>query len=157
MEKVLGYVQLGVEAGANLVIGGKRATGPGLANGFFVEPAVFDGCTDEMQIVREEIFGPVMAVLTFDTEDEVVARANDTHYGLAAGLFTRDLARAHRVAAALEAGNVWINTYNITPPEVPFGGYKQSGIGRENSVAVVDHYTQRKTVYVGSEGLESPY
>ncbi|HSF84346.1 MAG TPA: betaine-aldehyde dehydrogenase [Acidimicrobiia bacterium] len=157
MEKVLGYVQLGVESGANLVIGGRRAAGDGLDDGFFVEPAVFDGCTDDMRIVQEEIFGPVMAVLTFDTEDEVVTRANDTHYGLAAGLFTKDLARAHRVAAALEAGNVWINTYNITPPEVPFGGYKQSGIGRENSAAVVDHYTQRKTVYVGMEGIESPY
>ncbi len=157
MEKVLDYVALGVEAGAQLVVGGKRATGAGLENGFFVEPAVFDGCTDEMQIVQEEIFGPVMAVLTFDTEAEVVRRANDTHYGLAAGLFTKDLTRAHRVAAALEAGNVWINTYNLTPPEVPFGGYKQSGIGRENSLAVVDHYTQRKTVYVGMEGIESPY
>ena len=94
-----------------------------------------------MTIVREEIFGPVMSVLTFDGEDEVVRRANDTQFGLSAGVFTRDIQRAHRVVAALEAGTCWINTYNITPIEMPFGGYKQSGIGRENSLAAIEHYT----------------
>ncbi len=157
MTKVLGYVESGVESGASLVTGGKRVSRDGLDAGYFVEPAIFDGCADDMQIVREEIFGPVMTILTFDTEDEVVARANDTEYGLAAGVFTRDVQRAHRVVAAIEAGTIWINTYNLTPVEIPFGGYKQSGIGRENSLAAIDHYTQRKTVYVEMGGVESPY
>ena len=110
-----------------------------------------------MAIVREEIFGPVMAVLPFATEDEAIARANGTDYGLAAGLFTRDLARGHRVAAALEAGIVWVNTYNLTPVEVPFGGVKQSGIGRENGLVALEHFTQRKTVYVETGGVDAPY
>ena len=118
---------------------------------------MFTGCTDDMTIVREEIFGPVMSVLTFDDEDEVVRRANDTEFGLSAGVFTRDIQRAHRVVAALEAGTCWINTYNITPIELPFGGYKQSGIGRENSLAAIEHYTQRKSVYVEMGDVDAPY
>jgi betaine-aldehyde dehydrogenase len=110
-----------------------------------------------MSIVREEIFGPVMSVLTFDDEAEVVTRANDTEFGLAAGVFTRDIQRAHRVVAALEAGTIWINNYNITPIEVPFGGYKQSGIGRENSLAAINHYTQLKSVYVEMGDVDAPY
>ncbi len=158
MNKVLGYVEAGMAEGAQLVCGGHRATGTAvLDRGFFVEPTVFTACTDDMTIVREEIFGPVMSVLAFDAEAEVVDRANDTEFGLAAGVFTRDLARGHRVAAALEAGIVWINTFNITPIEVPFGGVKQSGIGRENSLAAIEHYTQRKTVYVETGSVESPY
>ena len=158
MNKVLGYVEAGIAAGARVVCGGHRATGTAvLDRGFFVEPTVFSACTDDMTIVREEIFGPVMSVLAFDDEAEVVARANDTEFGLAAGVFTRDLARGHRVAAALEAGIVWINSFNITPIEVPFGGVKQSGIGRENSLAAVEHYTQRKTVYVETGPTDRPY
>jgi len=155
MEKVLSYISIAKESGARLVCGGGRP--PGLESGYFVEPTVFDQCTDDMQFVREEIFGPVMAVLTFNSEDEVVARANDTVYGLAAGVFTSDLSRGHRVAAALEAGTVWINTYNLTPIEMPFGGYKQSGIGRENSLAAIEHYTQLKSVYVASGHVQAPY
>jgi betaine-aldehyde dehydrogenase len=154
MDKVLTYIGMGLDAGAKLVCGGKRAEG---LPGYFVEPTVFDGCTDDMSIVREEIFGPVMTVLTFESEDEVVDRANDTEFGLAAGVFTQNLARAHRVVAKLQAGTIWINTYNITPIEVPFGGYKQSGIGRENSLAAVEHYTQRKSVYVETGHIEAPY
>ncbi len=158
MNKVLGYIDAGIAAGARVVCGGGRATGSAvLERGFFVEPTVFTACTDDMSIVREEIFGPVMSVLTFEDEAEVVARANDTEFGLAAGVFTRELARGHRVAAALEAGIVWINTFNITPIEVPFGGVKQSGIGRENSLAALEHYTQRKTVYVEMGDVEAPY
>ncbi len=158
MQRVLGYIDAGIGAGARLVCGGRRATGTEvLDRGWFVEPTVFTGCTDDMTIVREEIFGPVMAVLPFATEPEAIARANATEYGLAAGLFTRDLARGHRVAAALEAGIVWVNTYNLTPIEVPFGGSKHSGIGRENSLAAMEHFTQRKTVYVETGGVDAPY
>ena len=110
-----------------------------------------------MSIAREEIFGPVMTVLEFDDEDEVVSRANATPYGLAAGVFTTDLARAHRVVARLEAGTCWINAYNITPIELPFGGIKLSGLGRENSRAAVEHYTQIKSVYVALEDVSAPY
>ncbi len=158
LQKVLGYIEAGIAAGANVASGGRRAVGTEvLDRGWFVEPTIFTGCTDDMVIVRDEIFGPVMSVLAFDTEEEVVARANATEYGLAAGLFSRDLARGHRVAAALEAGIVWINTYNVTPVEVPFGGVKQSGIGRENGRAALEHFTQRKTVYVETGGVESPF
>lgn len=157
MNKVLGYVAAGVAEGARLLCGGTRPADGSLASGNFVVPAVFAECTDNMSIVREEIFGPVMAVLTFDDEAEVVARANDTEFGLAAGVFTLDIQRAHRVVAALEAGTIWINNYNITPIEVPFGGYKQSGIGRENSLAAINHYTQLKSVYVEMGDVDAPY
>jgi betaine-aldehyde dehydrogenase len=157
MGKVLGYIEAGKAAGAKLVIGGGRPDDPDLAGGFFVEPTVFDACRDDMTIVQEEIFGPVMAVLTFRDEDDVIARANDTHYGLAAGVFTKDVQRAHRVVARLEAGTTWINNYNITPIEMPFGGYKQSGIGRENSIVTIEHYTQVKSVYVEMGDVDAPY
>ena len=158
LDKVLGYIAAGVAEGARLVCGGHRIDNiPALARGCFVEPTIFDECTDDMAIVREEIFGPVMAVLTFAGEDEVVARANGTEYGLAAGVFTRDMQRGHRVASRLEAGIVWINTYNITPIEMPFGGVKQSGIGRENGLAAIEHYTQLKSVYVEMGDVEAPY
>ena len=157
MDKVLSYIEAGKSAGARLVIGGGRPSDPSLAGGYFVEPTVFDACSDDMSIVQEEIFGPVMAVLTFRDEDDVIARANDTPYGLAAGVFTRDIQRAHRVVARLEAGTTWINNYNITPVEMPFGGYKQSGIGRENSLVTINHYTQVKSVYVEMGDVEAPY
>lgn len=157
MEKVLGYIARGVEEGAEVLTGGERVTAGALGKGAFVAPTVFTACTDEMAIVREEIFGPVMTVLPFDGEDEVVARANATEFGLAAGVFTRDLTCAHRVIAALEAGTCWINAYNITPIELPFGGYKQSGLGRENGRAAIEHYTRLKSVYVAMEPVDAPY
>ncbi|MFM5894080.1 MAG: betaine-aldehyde dehydrogenase [Novosphingobium sp.] len=157
MEKVLGYIALGIEQGATLLTGGQRVTKGTLAAGAFVQPTIFTGCTDEMAIVREEIFGPVMSVLDFAHEAEVIARANATELGLAAGIFTRDLTRAHRVIAALEAGTCWINTYNITPIELPFGGNKQSGLGRENGKAAIDYFTQLKSVYVAMEPIDAPY
>ena len=154
MDKVLGYIALGQQQGARLLTGGKRDT---TSAGNFVEPTIFVDCHDDMAIVRDEIFGPVMAVLDFEDESEVVARANATDFGLAAGIFTRDLARAHRVIARLDAGTCWINTYNITPIELPFGGNKQSGLGRENGHAAIEHYTQLKSVYVAMEPIDAPY
>lgn len=157
MEKVLSYIAKGKAEGAKVLAGGGRVGKGALGRGYFVAPTVFDGCADAMSIVREEIFGPVMTVLSFTEEDEVVARANDTEFGLAAGVFTRDLARGHRVIGQLQAGTCWINHYNITPIELPFGGFKQSGLGRENGKAAIEHYTQLKSVYVNLGHVEAPY
>jgi betaine-aldehyde dehydrogenase len=157
MQKVLTYIERGKAEGARLLCGGEAVTQGALAKGNFVSPAIFDHCTDNMVIVREEIFGPVMCVLEFDDEDEVVTRANDTDFGLSAAVFTNDLTRAHRVIAQLQAGTCWINQYNVTPIELPFGGYKQSGIGRENGHAAIDHYSQLKSVYVALGDIDAPY
>ncbi|MCC1480267.1 betaine-aldehyde dehydrogenase [Roseibaca sp. Y0-43] len=150
-ERVLGYIARGVAEGARLVCGGKSPSG------CFVEPTVFTDVTDDMTIAREEIFGPVMSVLAFDDEDEVITRANATDYGLAAGVFTRDLTRAHRIVGRLQAGTCWINAYNLTPVEMPFGGVKSSGVGRENGHAALEHYTRVKSVYVGMGDVDAPY
>jgi len=157
MDKVLGLIARGRAQGARLLAGGARVTTGDLAAGFFVAPTVFDDCHDDMDIVRHEIFGPVLSVLEFEDEEEVVARANATEFGLAAGVFTNDLTRAHRVIAQLQAGTCWINHYNVTPIELPFGGVKMSGLGRENGRAAVEHYTQLKSVYVAMSDIESPY
>lgn len=157
MDRVLSYITLGQNEGARLIHGGGRPQISGCENGFFIEPAIFTDVTDIMRIAREEIFGPVMCILDFADEEEVIARANATEFGLAAGLFTKDLARAHRVAAALEAGTCWINSYNLTPVEAPFGGVKRSGIGRENSMAAIEHYSQLKSVYAAMGPVECPY
>ena len=155
--RVLDYIQQGCAAGANLLIGGTVPTDPQLAAGAYVLPTIFDNCNDEMSIVREEIFGPVMTLLTFDEEEEVIARANDTTYGLAAGLFSRDINRAHRVAARLQAGMCWINSYGVYNMHMPAGGFKQSGIGSENGLETLHQYTQTKTVYVEMGDVDSPY
>ncbi len=147
-DKVMGYIASGVAEGATLAMGGQRVEVAGLPGGNFVAPTIFTDCRDDMRIVREEIFGPVLAMLVFDDEAEAVKRANATRFGLSAGVFTRDLARGHRVAAALKVGLCWINNYNVTPIEMPFGGAGESGIGHENSMVALDHYTQLKTVYV---------
>lgn len=157
LEKVLGYLEIGKIEGAHLLAGGGRAEGPAFAKGAYVEPTVFTDCTDDMAIVREEIFGPVMAILSFENEEEVIRRANDTHFGLAAGVFTEGLRRAHRVVQQLEAGICWINSYNLSPVEMPVGGYKQSGVGRENGLATLNHYTQVKSVYVELGDVESSF
>jgi betaine-aldehyde dehydrogenase len=148
MERVLEYIALGRAEGARLLAGGARATGGALAQGAYVQPTVFTDCRDDMAIVREEIFGPVMAILGFDTEDEAIARANDTEYGLAAGVMTDNLARAHRVIHQLEAGICWINTWGESPAEMPVGGYKQSGVGRENGLMTLSQYTRVKSIQV---------
>ncbi|HMM63491.1 MAG TPA: betaine-aldehyde dehydrogenase [Mesorhizobium sp.] len=156
-DKVVDYIRIGREEGANLACGGGVPSLQGFEAGFFVEPTVFTRVTDDMRIAREEIFGPVMSVLSFESEDEAVERANATGFGLAAGVFTRDLPRAHRVISELEAGTCWINAYNLTPVEMPFGGVKQSGIGRENALAALSHYSQLKAVYVETGDVQSPY
>ena len=157
MNKVLRYVERGRSEGARLLIGGNRVMTGSLKDGYFVAPAVFDQCRDDMAIVREEIFGPVMSVLEFDDEHEVIERANATEFGLAAGVFTNDLTRGHRVIAQLQAGTCWINHYNVTPIELPFGGVKMSGLGRENGRAAIEHYTQLKSVYVAMGDVDAPY
>ncbi|MCA1441604.1 betaine-aldehyde dehydrogenase [Ensifer sp. IC4062] len=155
-DKVFSYIEKGKAEGARLVTGGGI---PNAVNteGTYIQPTVFADVTDDMTIAREEIFGPVMCVLDFDDEAEVVTRANATEFGLSAGVFTADLTRAHRVVDQLEAGTLWINTYNLCPVEIPFGGSKQSGFGRENSVAALNHYTELKTVYVGMGKVDAPY
>ncbi|MET3598174.1 betaine-aldehyde dehydrogenase [Martelella mangrovi] len=156
-QKVLSYIEAGRGEGARLVIGGGVPAGEAFARGAYIEPTVFADVTDDMTIAREEIFGPVMSVLAFETEEEVIARANGTPFGLAAGVFTQNLARGHRVAAALQAGICWINTYNLTPVEIPFGGVKQSGFGRENGRAAMEFYSQLKTVQVALGKVDSSY
>jgi betaine-aldehyde dehydrogenase len=148
MENVLGHIENGKAEGARLLCGGTRLTDGALAKGAFVAPTVFSDCTDEMSIVREEIFGPVMSILTYETEEEVIRRANDTDFGLAAGVVTRDLNRAHRVIHQLEAGICWINAWGESAAEMPVGGYKQSGVGRENGISSLNNYTRIKSVQV---------
>ena len=147
------FIISGKEEGARLICGGKRLDQPG----FWITPVIFSDVTDDMSIAREEIFGPVLSVLDFEDEAEVLLRANKTQYGLAAGVFTLNLTRAHRMVKALEAGTCYINTYNDAPVEAPFGGTKLSGIGRENSKAAINHYSQLKSVYVRMSKLEAPY
>jgi betaine-aldehyde dehydrogenase len=157
MHKVLSYIDRGRVEGARVLTGGARVTSGELAKGYFIAPTVFDNCRDDMSIVREEIFGPVMSILEFEDEQEVIERANATEFGLAAGVFTNDLTRGHRVIARLQAGTCWINQYNVTPIELPFGGVKLSGLGRENGRAALEHYTQLKSVYVAMGDIDAPY
>jgi acyl-CoA reductase-like NAD-dependent aldehyde dehydrogenase len=147
LETVMRYVESARREGATLVAGGERAD-IGTGKGYFVKPTVFADVTPEMTIAREEIFGPVLAAIEFADLDEAIARANDTPYGLAAGVWTRDIKKAHYVARRLQAGTVWINTYNVYDTAAPFGGYKQSGFGREMSAHALEHYTQVKSVWV---------
>ncbi|AXA33283.1 betaine-aldehyde dehydrogenase [Francisella adeliensis] len=154
MELVLRYIEIGKKEGAKLLTGGQRISS---LNGYFIEPTIFADCTDDMTIVKEEIFGPVMSILKFSSEDEVISRANDTKLGLAAGVFTNDIRKAHRVIHQIEAGICWINAYGASPSEMPVGGYKLSGVGRENGIEALNHYTQTKSIYVGMAKLEGPF
>lgn len=160
-QRVLSYIETGIREGAELLCGGRPPAPHHLPShnttGYFVEPAVFAHCHDAMTIVREEIFGPVISLLGFEDEEEVIARANGTDFGLAAGIFTRDLTKAHRLVPQIEAGIVWVNNYNITPVQLPFGGTKHSGMGRENGLAALHDYSIIKSVYVELSGVSSPY
>lgn len=157
LEKVMTAIQGAKVSGATLLTGGERLMENGLDKGNFVAPTIFTDCDDSMAHVRDEIFGPVMSVLRFSDEEEVIRRANNTHYGLAAGIFTQNLSRAHRVIHQLEAGICWVNTWGDSPAEMPVGGYKQSGIGRENGVETLTHYTQTKSVLIELGDFASPY
>ncbi|HZB83727.1 MAG TPA: aldehyde dehydrogenase [Rubrobacteraceae bacterium] len=152
LEKIEGYVQAGKEEGATLVCGGKRPDSDGLKHGYFIEPTIFAQVENGMKIAREEIFGPVLSVIPFKDEEELIRQTNDTDYGLAAGIWTKDIQRAHRVAHAIRAGTVWINAYRTLSFNTPFGGYKMSGLGRENGLEAVNEYTETKSVWVELSG-----
>ncbi|MGR3435885.1 MAG: aldehyde dehydrogenase family protein, partial [Shimia sp.] len=153
LEIVEGFIAKGQAEGARLVTGGRRLDRPG----FYLEPTVFADVTDDMTLATDEIFGPVLSVLRFTDEAEVIARANATPYGLSAGVFTQNLPRAHRVIAQMQAGSCFINSYNDAPVEAPFGGMKRSGIGRENSKEAINAYSQVKSVYVRMGAVEAPF
>ncbi len=157
LEKVMDYIDEAKKSGARLIAGGNRFKSDETKNGFFVEPTIFADCDDEAPFVQDEIFGPVMSVLRFDEESEVIQRANNTKFGLAAGIFTQDISRAHRIINQLEAGICWINSWGDSPAEMPVGGYKESGIGRENGPETLKSYTQIKSVFVRIDDVESPY
>ncbi|SOH95480.1 betaine-aldehyde dehydrogenase [Monaibacterium marinum] len=153
LDITLRHLETARAEGARVITGGQQLDGPG----YWITPAVLADVTDDMTVARQEVFGPVMSVLSFTGEDDVITRANDTEFGLSAGLFTQDLTRAHRVVAQLQAGTCWINQYNLTPLGMPFGGSKQSGIGRENARMAMDHFTEVQTVYVGMGPVEAAF
>ncbi|XP_032780720.1 4-trimethylaminobutyraldehyde dehydrogenase isoform X1 [Daphnia magna] len=156
-EKVLAYIKQGVGEGAVQLCGGERVHMPKpFQNGYFISPCILTNCHDEMTAVREEIFGPVATILPFDTEEEVIHRANQTPYGLSAGIFTNDLRKAHRTSNRLQSGTIWVNNFNVTPVELPFGGFKQSGIGVECSTEAIQCYTQLKSTYIEMNDIDCP-
>ncbi len=158
METILSYIESGKEEGARLVCGGKRATGSGLDQGYFIEPTIFADVNNDMRIAQEEIFGPVLSVIKYSTEEEAIEIANDTIYGLSGGIWTRDLVKANKIASKIKAGTIWINDWHMFRNDAPFGGYKQSGVGRELGKNVLDEYTEIKHIHTAltSENNQRP-
>mgnify|MGYP000567050112 CR=1 FL=1 len=148
LQKILGYVEIGKEEGAKVLCGGEAFTEDGLENGAFLRPTLLGDVTNDMRVAKEEIFGPVACIIKFKTEDEVIAMANDSEFGLGGAVWTRDINRAIRVARAVETGRMWVNTYNAIPEGAPFGGYKTSGVGRETHKVMLEHYTQTKNIMI---------
>ena len=151
-DKVLDYIRIAKDEGAECRLGGAPATRPECGAGWFVEPTIFTGVRPDMRIAKEEVFGPVLSVIPFDDEDEAVHIANDTIYGLAAGVWTTSMRRALSMSERLEAGTVWVNTYRAVSYMSPFGGYKRSGIGRENGMEAIREYLQTKSVWIDTAG-----
>lgn len=148
MDKILAFIDSAHKEGAQPLTGGNRMRGTGYDAGYFIEPTIFTGVADDMTIAREEIFGPVLSAFTFDTIEEVLARANATEFGLGSGVWTRDLATAHRMARGIRAGSVWVNCYQMLDPAVPFGGYKMSGFGRESGPHHIEDYLETKAIWM---------
>jgi len=148
MNRILGYIDIAKDEGATILTGGKRLLKPGLENGFYIEPTIITHADNAMKVAQEEIFGPVVVVIPFSTEEEVIAMANQSDYGLAGGVWTQDINRALRVAKAVETGRMWVNTYHELPAHAPFGGYKKSGIGRETHKSMIDAYTEKKNIFI---------
>jgi aldehyde dehydrogenase (NAD+) len=158
LAKIMDYIGIAKQEGAEAAIGGKRPTEAALQDGWFVEPTIFTGVRNSMRVAREEIFGPVLSVIPFEDEEDAVAIANDSTYGLAAGLWTSDLRRALRMPARLQVGTVWVNTYRAMSFMAPFGGYKQSGIGKESGQEMIKDYLQKKTVWMSTqEEVPNPF
>lgn len=156
--RILAAIDAAKDAGGRLVTGGKRANGPGLDQGYFIEPTIFADIDNRSELAQEEIFGPVLAIIPFDTEAEAIAIANDTRYGLAAGIWSRDIARVMRVSRAIQAGSVWVNTYRALAAQAPFGGFKESGIGRERGEAGLHEYMTTKNVMIDySDCVRDPF
>ena len=157
-DKVLGYIDVAREDGAKLLLGGGKPDDPALARGWFVQPTIFADVTNAMRIAREEVFGPVLSIIPFADEAEAIEIANDTIYGLAAGVWTSAIRRAFTMADRIRAGTVWVNTYRAVSYLAPFGGYKMSGIGRESGLAAIDEYLQTKSVWINlAEGIPNPF
>ena len=157
-DKVLEYIEIAKREGATCILGGRPYTGEGAEGGRFVSPTIFTGVNNQMRIAREEVFGPVLCVIPFDSEEDAYAIANDTSYGLAAGVWTSDIGRALRASERLQAGTVWVNTYRIGGMSTPFGGYKRSGLGREGGVEAIKEWLQTKTVWIcGKPDTNHPF
>ncbi len=151
MNTILGYIDLARQEGATILTGGKRITGAGYDDGFFIQPTILTNVTNKMRVAQEEIFGPVLCVIPFDNEEDVIEMANDSEYGLAGAVWTQDINRALRIAKAIKTGRMWINTYHELPAHAPFGGYKKSGLGRETHKMMLDAYTEVKNIYISTK------